>query len=91
MVVGVCVTVWVTVEVARIVVPGSGHTLLSRARDWNRLVLAFTHTCLVDPRGPADAAGTRPPRYADVIAEAFQADAPDGLQRVLTPVGRIRA
>lgn len=78
-------------DVARIVLPGSGHTLLSRARDWNRLVLAFTHTCLVDPRGLADPAAGRPPRYADVIAEAFRADAPDGLQRVLTPAGRVRA
>lgn len=78
-------------DVARIVLPGSGHTLLSRARDWNRLVLAFSHTCLLDPRGVADAAGTRPPRYADVIAEAFQAVAPDGLQRVLSTAGRVRA
>lgn len=78
-------------DVARIVLPGSGHTLLSRARDWNRLVLAFSHTCLLDPRGAADAAGTRPPRYADVIAEAFEAAAPEGLQRVLTPAGRVRA
>jgi dienelactone hydrolase len=78
-------------DVARIVLPGSGHTLLSRARDWNRLVLAFTHTCLLDPRGVADAAGRRPPRYADVIAEAFEAAAPAGLQRVLTPAGRVRA
>ena len=76
---------------ARIVLPGSGHTLLTRARDWNRLVLAFSHTCLLDPRGAADAAGTRPPRYADVIAEAFEAAAPEGLQRVLTPAGRVRA
>ena len=78
-------------DVARIVLPGSGHTLLTRARDWNRLVLAFSHTCLLDPRGAADAAGTRPPRYADVIAEAFEAAAPEGLQRVLTPAGRVRA
>jgi len=69
-------------DVARIVVPGSGHTLLARARDWNRLVLAFTHTCLVE----ADAT---PPRYADVIAEAFESGAPDGLQRVLIPDGRV--
>jgi dienelactone hydrolase len=78
-------------DVARIVLPGSGHTLLSRARDWNRLVLAFSHTCLLGPGGAADPAGTRPPRYADVIAEAFQAAAPDGLDRVLTPAGRVRA
>ena len=78
-------------DVARIVLPGSGHTLLSRARDWNRLVLAFSHTCLLDPLSAADAAGTQPPRYADVIAEAFQADAPEGLQRVLTPIPRVRA
>jgi dienelactone hydrolase len=78
-------------DVARIVLPGSGHTLLSRARDWNRLVLAFSHTCLLDQPGSAEAASTRPPRYADVIAEAFQAAAPEGLQRVLTPAGRVRA
>ena len=78
-------------DVARIVLPGSGHTLLSRARDWNRLVLAFSHTCLFDQNGAADGAGARPPRYADVIAEAFQAAAPEGLQRVLTPAGRVRA
>jgi alpha-beta hydrolase superfamily lysophospholipase len=78
-------------DVARIVLPGSGHTLLSRARDWNRLVLAFSHMCLLDPPGAADAAGTRPPRYADVIAEAFEAAAPEGLQRVLAPAGRDRA
>jgi dienelactone hydrolase len=78
-------------DVARIVLPGSGHTLLARARDWNRLVLAFSHTCLLDPGGAAAAAGTRPPRYADVIAEAFQASAAEGLQRVLTPTGRVRA
>lgn len=78
-------------DVARVVLPGSGHTLLSHARDWNRLVLAFSHTCLLDPRGAADAAGTRPPRYADVIAEAFDADAPEGLQQMLAPAGRVRA
>jgi fermentation-respiration switch protein FrsA (DUF1100 family) len=93
-------------DVARIVLPGSGHTLLSRARDWNRLVLAFSHTCLLDPDGAAGPAGpdgsgrsNNPasppdvprPRYADLIAEAFQADAPEGLQRVLTPDGRVRA
>lgn len=78
-------------DVARIVVPGSGHTLLARARDWNRLVLAFSHTCLLDPPGAVDAAGTRPPRYADVIAEAFEAAAPEGLQRVLAPDRRVRA
>lgn len=78
-------------DVARIVLPGSGHTLLSRARDWNRLVLAFSLTCLLDPDGSAAAAGsTRPPRYADVIAEAFRAAAPEGLERVLTPAGRLR-
>jgi len=78
-------------DVARIVLPGSGHTLLSRARDWNRLVLAFSHTCLLDPLGAAEAADGRPPRYTDVIAEAFKADAPEGLHRVLTPAGRVRA
>ena len=78
-------------DVARIVLPGSGHTLLSRARDWNRLVLAFSHTCLVDQAGSARASSARPPRYADVIAEAFQAAAPDGLRRVLAPAGRVRA
>lgn len=78
-------------DVARIVLPGSGHTLLSRARDWNRLVLAFSHACLLDHHGAADPAGARPPRYTDVIAEAFQAAAPEGLQRVLTPAGRVRA
>ncbi|GAA1951689.1 alpha/beta hydrolase [Catenulispora subtropica] len=70
-------------DVARIVLPGSGHTMLARARDWNRLVLAFTHTCLVD----ADAA---PPRYADVIGGAFGAGGADGLQRVLISDGRVR-
>lgn len=78
-------------DVARIVLPGSGHTLLTRARDWNRLVVAFAHTCLAESHGLADAAGARPPRYADVIAEAFAADVPEGLQRVLTPAGRVRA
>ena len=78
-------------DVARIVLPGSGHTLLSRARDWNRLVLAFSLACLVDQDDSAEAAGTRPPRYADVISEAFRAAAPEGLQRVLTPAGRVRA
>ncbi|MEY9927011.1 dienelactone hydrolase [Catenulispora sp. GP43] len=78
-------------DVARIVLPGSGHTLLSRARDWNRLVLAFSHTCLLDHHGAADPAGARPPRYTDVIAEAFKAAAPEGLQRVLTTAGRVRA
>ncbi|MFD0639125.1 alpha/beta hydrolase [Catenulispora yoronensis] len=70
-------------RVARIVLPGSGHTLLARARDWNRLVLAFTSTCLADAAVPS-------PRYADVIADAFRADAPDGLQRVLISDGRVR-
>jgi alpha-beta hydrolase superfamily lysophospholipase len=82
-------------DVARIVLPGSGHTLLSRARDWNRLVLAFSQACLVDTyaNSSANSSANRPngPRYADVIAEAFQAAAPDGLQRVLTPDGRVRA
>ena len=80
-------------DVARIVLPGSGHTLLSRARDWNRLVLAFSHSCLLAPPAGADPDATRPrpPRYTDVIAEAFQAAAPEGLQRVLTPAGRLRA
>lgn len=78
-------------DVARIVVPDSGHTLLSRARDWNRLVLAFSHMCLLDQAGSARAPSMRPPRYADVIAEAFRAAAPEGLQRVLIPAGRVRA
>ena len=78
-------------DVARIVVPGSGHTLLGRARDWNRLVLAFSHTCLLDQDGSTDAARTRPPRYADVIAEAFHAGVPEGLQTVLTSTGTTRA
>jgi alpha-beta hydrolase superfamily lysophospholipase len=44
-------------DVARIVLPSSGHTLLNRARDWNRLVLAFAHSALVldntdNPDGP---------------------------------------
>jgi predicted esterase len=68
--------------VARIVLPGSGHTLLQRARDWNRLVLAFAHLTLVED-GP-------PPRYTDLIDEAFTAEAPLGLQRVLVGDGRVR-
>ncbi|OLE25529.1 MAG: hypothetical protein AUG49_10490 [Catenulispora sp. 13_1_20CM_3_70_7] len=71
-------------DVARIVLPGSGHTLLARARDWNRLVLAFSHSCL------AEADSAAPPRYADVIAGAFHAAAPDGLRRVLISDGRVR-
>jgi Prolyl oligopeptidase family len=87
-------------EVARIVLPSSGHTLLSRARDWNRLVLAFAHSALVpDPvldlaSDPADSSAglaTVPrPRYADVIADAFAAPDARGLQRVLASGGRVR-
>ncbi|NUP50297.1 MAG: alpha/beta hydrolase [Catenulispora sp.] len=69
--------------VARIVLPGSGHTLLARARDWNRLVLAFAATCLTEAAMPS-------PRYADVIAAAFQADDSEGLQHVLVSNGRVR-
>lgn len=76
-------------DVARIVLPGSGHTLLARARDWNRLVVAFSHSCLADEA--QEAGSTTPPRYADVIADAFRTPAPDGLQRVLIPEGRARA
>lgn len=70
-------------DVARIVLPGSGHALLARARDWNRIVLAFTNLCLVEGSQP-------PPRYAGLIAEAFKADAPEGLQQVLISDGRVR-
>ncbi|MFL6117600.1 MAG: alpha/beta hydrolase family protein [Catenulispora sp.] len=76
-------------DVARLVLPGSGHALLARARDWNRLVLAFSHSCLADATDAADSA--TPPRYADVIADAFHAAAPDGLRRVLISDGRVRA
>lgn len=69
--------------VARIVLPGSGHTMLQRARDWNRLVLAFAHLTLVEDGGPA-------PRYADVLGEAFAAEGSLGLQRVLAGGGNIR-
>jgi dienelactone hydrolase len=74
-------------DVARIVLPGSGHALLARARDWNRLVLAFTSSCL---DGAIDGAALPSPRYADVVAEAFEAGAPEGLQRVLVSDGRVR-
>lgn len=69
-------------DVARIVLPGSGHTLLQRARDWNRLVLAFAHLTLVK-EDPA-------PRYADLITDAFDAGGTQGLQRVLAGDGRVR-
>jgi hypothetical protein len=69
--------------VARIVLPSSGHTLLARARDWNRLVLAFAQTQLAPHTDPA-------PRYAELIADAFSATGAEGLQRVLAPGGRIR-
>jgi alpha-beta hydrolase superfamily lysophospholipase len=84
-------------EVARIVLPSSGHTLLTRARDWNRLVLAFAHSALVakpdaaaGPEPGAPAAGVAVPRYADVIAAAFAAEGGSGLQRVLAADGRVR-
>ena len=71
-------------RVARVVLPGSGHTLLARARDWNRLVLSFTTLCLADGAVP-------PPRYADVIDAAFRTDGPEGLRQVLISDGRVRA
>jgi hypothetical protein len=70
-------------RVARIVLPGSGHTLLARARDWNRLVLAFAQTELAPKAG-------KTPHYADVIAGAFAAHGTDGLQRVLAAGGHVR-
>ena len=80
-------------DVARIVLPGSGHTLLTRARDWNRLVLAFSHTCLLDPRGAADAPAGKAaaPPLCRRDRRGLRAAAPEGLQRVLTPAGRVRA
>ena len=83
-------------EVARIVLPSSGHTLLSRARDWNRLVLAFAHSALVpEPTadvvtGSAGSPAIPRPRYADVIADAFAAPDARGLQRVCASGGRVR-
>lgn len=81
-------------EVARIVLPSSGHTLLSRARDWNRLVLAFAYSALaVDGNAQADGpgwAGVPRPRYADVIEDAFAAPDARGLQRVLKADGGVR-
>jgi alpha-beta hydrolase superfamily lysophospholipase len=76
-------------DVARIVLPSSGHTLLGRARDWNRLVLAFTHSALV-PQDPDSVPAVPSPRYADVIADAFASQDARGLQRVLASDGRIR-
>jgi pimeloyl-ACP methyl ester carboxylesterase len=79
-------------EVARIVLPGSGHTLLKRGRDWNRLVLAFTLSALVSPANP-EPRSPEPrnpePHYAELIADAFAAEGQGGLNRVLATDGRI--
>jgi alpha-beta hydrolase superfamily lysophospholipase len=81
-------------EVARVVLPSSGHTLLTRARDWNRLVIAFAHSALLSEppsaSSPSSENGTMVPRYAALISDAFAAEGARGLQRILASDGRVR-
>ena len=61
----------VTDDVARIELPGAGHYMLTRARDWNRLVRRFVLG--VTGLAPQDR----------VIANAMARPAPNGLRVVL--------